>query len=140
MSGRRAIGRPLMEAGTVTGRYRNRGFTLVELVVVLALVAVLSAMVAPMVSKSVPRARESALRENLFVLRKTLDDYYADKGKYPVDLKQLEEERYVRRIPVDPITDGEWGVVYSDSESRGIIDIHSKSKAVASDGTSYESW
>ncbi len=129
-----------MEAGTVTGKYNNSGFTLVELIVVLALVAVLSAMVAPMVSKSVPRAKESALRENLFVLRKTLDDFYADKGKYPVSLEQLEQERYVRKVPVDPITDSEWGLVYSDSEPRGVIDIHSKSKALASDGTSYENW
>lgn len=133
-------GRPLMEAGTVIGNVKNRGFTLIELLVVLALVSILAAMVSPMVSKSVPRAKESALRENLFVLRKTLDDYYADKGKYPQSLEQLEEERYVRKIPVDPITEGEWDVVYSDSEPRGIVDLHSKSKAVANDGTTYESW
>lgn len=119
---------------------RNNAFTLIELLVVLALVAVLAAMVSPMVSKSVPRAKESALKEDLFVLRKTLDDYYADKGRYPQKLEELEEERYVRKIPLDPISEGEWGLVYSGSEPRGIIDIHSKSKAIASDGTAYENW
>ena len=132
--------RLLTEAGTMIGNVNKRGFTLIELLVVLALVSILAAMVSPMVSKSVPRAKESALRENLFVLRKTLDDYYADKGRYPQSLDQLEEEHYVRKIPVDPITEGEWDIVYSDSEPRGIVDLHSKSKAVANDGTTYESW
>jgi general secretion pathway protein G len=129
-----------MEAGTVTGKRKFHGFTLIELLVVLALISLLAAMVAPMVGKSVPRAKESALRENLFVLRKTLDDYYADKGRYPATLQQLVDERYVRKIPVDPITSSDWGLVYSDAEPRGIVDLHSNAKAVASDGTIYESW
>lgn len=140
MSRLRARERPLMEAGTVTGKRKFHGFTLIELLVVLALISLLAAMVAPMVGKSVPRAKESALRENLFVLRKTLDDYYADKGRYPATLQQLVDERYVRKIPVDPITSSDWGLVYSDAEPRGIVDLHSNAKAVASDGTIYESW
>lgn len=119
---------------------KTAGFTLIELLVVLALVAVLAAMVSPMVSKSVPRAKESALRENLFVMRKTIDDFYADKGRYPKTLEELVVERYVRKIPIDPITEGEWGLVYSDGDPRGIVDIYSKSKSFAFDGTVYEHW
>lgn len=130
-----------MGAGTVIGKCSKAGFTLIELLVVLALVAVLAAVVSPMVSQSVPRAKESALRENLYVLRKTIDDYYADKGKYPLKLEVLEQERYIRNIPLDPITKGEWGLVYSDSQDiKGIIDIHSTSTEIGSDGKIYESW
>ena len=129
-----------MEAGTVTGKFNHSGFSLIELVVVLALISIIAAMVSPMVSKSVPRAKESALQENLFVLRKTLDDSYAEKGKYPATLERLVEERYLRKIPEDPVSEGEWKLVYSTTEPRGILDLHSQSKAVANDGTIYANW
>jgi len=124
----------------VNGKCRITGFTLIELLVVMALVAVLASFVAPMVATSVTHAKESALRENLHLLRKTLDDYYADKGVYPVSLTQLVNEHYLRNIPEDTVTNKEWSVVYSDDTPQGIIDIHSQSDELANDGTPYASW
>lgn len=130
----------LTGVSTVTGNRLPRGFTLIELVVVLMLVSILAAIVAPMVGSSITRARESALRENLFQLRKTIDDFYADKGSYPETLNQLVEQRYVRSIPNDPMSESEWALVYSKNEPRGIVDIHTRSKQISHDGSAYASW
>lgn len=134
-----------MAPGTKTGS-GERGFTLIELLLVLLLVALLVSLVAPVVTGSVQRAKESTLKENLYVLRKAIDDYYADTGKYPADLDELVQKRYVRKIPRDPITESKdtWQLVRSDGDGRsdrsGIIDLHSGSDAVASDGTAFKEW
>lgn len=132
-----------------------RGFTLMELLVVLALVAVLASLVAPVVSNSISRAKEATLKENLFILRKAIDDYYADAGSYPTELKQLVEKRYIRRIPADPLTDRSdtWVAVRADEDSKdkptggsgsqetaGIIDVRSGSEAKSADGEAYRDW
>lgn len=122
------------------GNVNKMGFTLVELLVVLAVIAVLFSIVMPLVGKSIPRAKEAALRENLTVIRKTIDDYYADKGQYPKALNQLEDERYIRKIPLDPITGESWEIIYNDSKEQRIVDIRSRSKNISSDGTIYENW
>jgi len=132
---------------SVNGKIKN-GFTLMELLVVLLLIALLASIVTPIVVKSINRAKESALRENLFILRKAIDDYYSDKGKYPESLQLLVEDRYVRIIPTDPVIDSgkEWLLLWDDSaaegetESGGIIDLHSVSPEIASDGTAYDTW
>jgi general secretion pathway protein G len=125
----------------MNGNRTRRGFTLIELVVVLALVSILAAIVAPMVGSSITRARESALRENLYLLRKTIDDFYADKGHYPETLNQLVEQRYVRSIPDDPVSQSNaWALTYSKGEPRGIADIHSMSEQASHDGSAYASW
>ena len=124
----------------MSGNRTRRGFTLIELLVVLALVSILAAIVAPMVGSSITRAKESALRENLYLLRKTIDDFYADKGRYPETLSVLVEQRYVRSIPVDPVTESEWALVYSSGEPRGIVDIHTMSEQISHDGSAYASW
>ncbi len=129
-----------MEAITKTGSKSPGGFTLVELLVVLVLVSILAAIVAPMVGPTITRAKESALREDLFVVRKGIDDYYADKGVYPASLAVLREERYLRKIPLDPLTETQWALVFSKVEPRGVIDLHSTSEQIASDGTQYASW
>ena len=124
----------------MSGKQLQRAFTLVELLVVLMLVSILAAIVAPIVSQSIIQAKESALRENLYVIRKSIDDYYADKGHYPQRLEVLKQERYLRKLPQDPISESAWTLVMSESEQGGIIDIHSPSNLYARDGETYASW
>lgn len=123
---------------------RERGFTLMELLVVLALVAVLAALVTPVVSSSIQRAKEATLKENLFVLRKAIDDYYADVGAYPPSLDALVEKRYVRKVPTDPVTErsDSWQVTREEEggEEAGIIDVHSGAEEEAADGSAYREW
>ena len=121
-----------------------RGFTLMELLVVLTLVAVLASLVAPVVSSSILRAKEATLKENLFIMRKAIDDYYADQGDYPGSLQQLVEKRYIRRLPVDPLTDrsDSWVEVRAEEDGKqgGIIDVRSGSEEKSGDGAAYRDW
>jgi general secretion pathway protein G len=123
---------------------RARGFTLLELLFVLVIVALLAGIVGPMLINSIGHARESTLKEDLHVLRKAIDDYYADNGKYPDELDVLAGKRYLRGIPADPITERRdtWITIRVENEkgSSGIIDVHSGSELVASDGTFYRDW
>lgn len=124
---------------------RVRGFTLIELLLVLLLIALLASLVTPVVTGSVQRAKDATLKENLFVLRKAIDDYYADTGAYPTDVEQLVKKRYIRKIPVDPVTERNdtWVWVKSDTEQgseAGIIDVKSGSDEKASDGSAYREW
>lgn len=148
-----------MAAATVTGKPQPRsdrrlwqgtmstqtGFTLMEILVVVMLISVLAAVAVPVVSNSVEKARESALKENLLVMRRSLDDYLADNGRYPENLALLVEKRYLRYIPEDPVLDDpepRWRARYTEyaDGSRGIYDVRSTSDASASDGSSYEDW
>jgi len=122
-----------------------RGFTLMELLVVLTLVAVLASLVAPVVSSSILRAKEATLKENLFIMRKAIDDYYADQGDYPGSLQQLVEKRYIRKLPVDPVTDrsDSWVEVRAEEDGGkqgGIIDVRSGSEEKSGDGAVYRDW
>lgn len=133
-----------MVRNTVTGRQQS-GFSLMELLIVLVLMALLAGVVTPVVTKSISRAKESTLKENLFVMRKAIDDYYADKGRYPESLDILVEEKYLRHIPDDPITETkqQWAVDYAESAEGGqggIIDVHSESDKESSEGTPYNEW
>ena len=125
---------------------RQRGFTLMEMLLVLVLVAIVASLVAPMVTRSVDRAREATLKENLFILRKAIDDYYADAGAYPDELKTLVEKRYIRNIPVDPITEKkDWKLVRTgeegeEGEEGGIIDVKSSSNKPSAGGKPYNEW
>lgn len=123
---------------------RNRGFTLLELLFVLVIVALLAGIVGPMLTGSIGRARESALKQDLTVLRKAIDDYYADRGRYPDELSELVERHYLRFLPVEPVTehaDG-WTVVRLETGrgAGGIIDVHTSSELKAGDGTAYRDW
>lgn len=128
--------------GKAMGKRRSRGFTLVELLLVLFLVALLASLVTPVATKSVDQARESALKDDLHVLRKAIDDYYANTGRYPENLAQLAEKRYIRRVPVDPLTERatSWVEVPSDATGGGIIDVHSGAEGKGSDGRDYRDW
>jgi general secretion pathway protein G len=123
--------------------YSSRGFTLVELLVVLAIIAVLLSIAAPRYSGSVDRAKEAVLRENLASLRDALDKHYSDTGLYPLKLEELVDKRYLRRIPLDPVTDSPvtWILVPPpDPEKGGIADVHSGSRDKARDGTFFKEW
>lgn len=123
---------------------RARGFTLLELLLVLIIVALLASIVGPMLLGSISRARESTLKQDLYVLRKAIDDYYADNGKYPLELGDLVDKRYLRGIPADPVTERRdtWLALRADNSRgpQGIVDIHSGSELAANDGTFYRDW
>jgi general secretion pathway protein G len=119
-----------------------------ELLLVLFLVALLASLVGPSLTNGIQHSRESALKEDLHVLRKALDDYYADNGSYPAELQVLVDKRYVRAVPIDPFTDRQdsWTVDRDDSKDHddgkrpGIRDIHSGSDGQGRDGTAYKDW
>lgn len=121
------------------------GFTLVEVMIVLVVIGILVTLATPSFTTSVHRAREAALRENLFVLRDVIDQHYADNGTYPPALEALVEKRYLRKIPKDPITGSEstWILVPDTDEHGvevGIFDVKSGSDQAAMDGTQYNAW
>ncbi|WP_321781979.1 prepilin-type N-terminal cleavage/methylation domain-containing protein [Paraburkholderia sp. J94] len=124
-------------------RTLHRGFTLIELLVVLAIVATLLSIVAPRYVHQTDRAREAALKADLAVLRRALDDYYSDNGHYPDKLTALVEHRYLRALPVDPLTNRSdtWiPVEGKDGDEKTLVDVKSGAKGNAPDGTEYSAW
>jgi general secretion pathway protein G len=122
---------------------QNRGFTLIELLVVLAIVATLLSIVAPRYVHQTDRAKEAALKANLSVLRRALDEHYSDTGKYPENLSALTEQHYLRALPVDPVTNrsDSWvPVPGTDQDDKTIIDVKSGAQGKALDGTEFSSW
>lgn len=129
---------------------KRKGFTLIELIIVFALIGILVGLALPQYKYATKRARESVLKENLFQMRILINQYYADKGKYPSSLKTLVDEEYLRKIPVDPITKSSetWVEVremlteenlYSGVEP-GVVDVLSGSDEKGLDGTHYSTW
>jgi general secretion pathway protein G len=132
----------------VRWRRRDSGFTLIELMVVMTIIVTLAAIGLAMYGNSVKRAREATLKEDLFQMREAIDQYYADKGKYPASLDALVDGRYLRSIPVDPFTSSAdtWQTIPAEPEpgntssEPGIYDVRSGSDATALDGTRYSDW
>jgi len=121
----------------------NEGFTLIELLVVLAIVATLLTLTLPRYFTSVDRSKETVLKENLYITRDAIGKYYADKGKYPESLESLVTDKYLRRVPLDPVTDSTttWVVVPPDDPKKGgVYDIKSGAQGKALDGTTYSEW
>ncbi len=128
----------------------RRGFTLIELIIVFALIGILVGLALPQYKTSLKKAREAVLKEDLYILRKLIDQYHTDKGKYPSSLRALVEEGYLRQIPVDPMTrSAETWVEIRETPSYeellpgvefGVIDVRSGSQEKALDGTTYDTW
>jgi general secretion pathway protein G len=124
----------------------SRGFTILELMIVMAVMGILITIAQPSLKSSIIRAKEAVLRENLFQMREALDQFYADNGKYPGQLADLagQAERskgYLRSIPKDPFTGAaDWITVGLDTEDGGVFDVHSASPLVSLDGTAYNAW
>lgn len=119
---------------------RNNAFTLIELLVVFAIIATLLTLVAPRYFKSLDRSKEVALRQNLSTLRDALDKYREDTGKYPASLEELVSARYLRKVPVDPLTDTDasWVLLPSrDGQVSGVFDVKSGAPGKSHDGVLY---
>jgi len=127
---------------------RNRGFTLIEMVVVISLILILLSIALPMYNQSIIRARESTLRQNLATLNKCIDQYTLDKQKAPQSLQDLVSAGYLRSIPKDPLTGSTdtWQTTSDDTimdpnqSQPGITDVHSGASGVSTEGTAYASW
>lgn len=107
---------------------RWRGFTLIELLVVMAIVATLLSLVAPRYFSSLDKAKEAVLRQDLVIMRSAIDQFYSDTGKYPIDLEELVDKHYLRRVPIDPFTESNqtWIVMPPKNETEsGVYDVHS---------------
>jgi general secretion pathway protein G len=138
-----------MELATQTGKLRaRRGYTLLELIIVMAVISVLISIAVPLYQKSLQRTKETLLKNNLFTLRTQIDEYTFDKQKAPQTLEELVTEGYLRAVPVDPITgsDRTWRIIMEDSLSMvnqtqpGIFDIRSGSDLKSLEGTPYSEW
>jgi len=126
---------------------RIRGFTLLELMIVISIIMILMAIAVPVYNQSVIQSREAVLRSNLSTLRNVISQYTLDKQKAPQSLDDLVTAGYLRQIPIDPMTRlPNWEVVQEDvmlavdQQDPGITDVHSASSGNASDGTAYSSW
>jgi general secretion pathway protein G len=125
-----------------------RGFTLIELMVVMAIISILLSIAIPVYQKSITRAKESVLRNNLFTIRAMIDEYTIDKQKAPESLQDLVSDGYLRQIPQDPMTgsDQSWKITMEDTPvggstgAPGIFDVHSGSDKTGLDGSAYADW
>ncbi len=134
----------------------SRGFTLLELIVVVAMIGVLAAIALPNMTQMPTRSKEAVLKTNLRAIRQAIDSFYGDLGYYPDALEALVDEGYLRRVPVDPITgEREWELIFEvegddfgelpetefeETTGPGIIDVHSLSPDFAIDGSAYSEW
>ncbi len=124
-------------------KLRMRGFTLIELLVVLAIVSTLTMLVAPRYWSQVDTAKEAILRDNLRGTREVIDKFHGDRGRYPQSLDELVELRYLRAVPMDPVTglSSTWILVAPDDGQAGAIaDVRSGAPGTASDGRPYAEW
>lgn len=122
---------------------RSTAFTLIELLVVLAIIATLLMLAVPRYFSSVDKSKEAVLKENLFQMRDAIGKYYADKGKYPASLEALATDKYLRKVPLDPITESAttWQVVApEDPQKSGVYDVRSGAPGTALDGTEFSTW
>lgn len=132
-----------LSAFTRDSRSAPRGFTLIELLVVLAILAVLTTLVAPRYFNKIDASKEAVLRENLRTTREVIDRFYGDNGRYPDSLDELVERRYLRSLPVDPLTESSvtWKFVSPPEGYTGTIyDLHSSATGSGRNGKAFAQW
>jgi general secretion pathway protein G len=128
-------------------KQRQSGFTLIEMMVVMAIIAVLMSVAIPIYTRSIIRAKESVLKNNLFTLRTVIDEYTYDKQKAPQSPEDLVSDGYLRQVPIDPMTGAaDWKVIMEDATNTvnqsqpGIYDVRSASDKTSMEGTPYSDW
>jgi general secretion pathway protein G len=145
----RAVATPHTKNEQRTTNNATPGFTLLELLIVMTIIAILAAIAIPSFTANVKHAREAVLKEDLHTMRSAIDSYTYDKQKAPQDLNDLVQSGYLKELPVDPFTQRKdtWIVGQSDSyqsldetQSGGIDDVHSGSQQVSTEGTTYNTW
>jgi len=125
---------------------QSKGFTLLELMIVISVIIILAVIVMPQYLRTVQHAREATLQDSLFQMRKMIDQYAADKGRLPQSLDDLVSAGYLREVPIDPMTEArDWSVEtgqdpLSADGGSGVTDVHSSSSEVGSDGRPYNQW
>jgi general secretion pathway protein G len=122
---------------------KRRGFTLIELLVVLAVVGTLLTLALPRYFSSIDKSKEAVLKENLYQMREAISRYHADKGKYPETLEALAADKYLRKVPLDPVTESAltWIVVApEDPQKDGVWDVRSGAPGKGLDGSEYAQW
>jgi general secretion pathway protein G len=126
---------------------RTRGFTLIEMMIVVSLILILVSIALPVYNRSILRAKEGVLKQDLFTLRQVIDQYTLDKKKAPQALDDIVTAGYIKKVPLDPFTnEANWTVDQedpteaADQQEPGIVDVHSSSNLTATDGTAYSSW
>jgi general secretion pathway protein G len=133
---------------TSIGNRRDRGFTLIEMMIVISLILILVSISIPVYNQSILRAKESVLKQDLFQMRSLISQYTLDKQKAPTSLDDLVQAGYIKQIPTDPMTgcnrswtvDQEDTLMSVDQQDPGISDVHSGASQVSSDGTAYSTW
>jgi general secretion pathway protein G len=135
-----------MQSGGRRDRSWQDGFTLLELITVVAIIGVLVAIALPNYRVAIIQSKEAVLKEDLYRFRDLIDQYYSDKGKYPASLQALVEDGYLRRIPNDPFTNApDWTEVPAEAEpdsaeEPGVYDVHSASEQTSLSGQAYNEW
>ncbi|MDR1276062.1 MAG: type II secretion system GspH family protein [Candidatus Accumulibacter sp.] len=132
-----------MKTQAWAGSALARGFTLIEMIVAMAVVALLLSIATPRYFSSVDRSRETVLKQNLKVMRDVIDKFYVDQGRYPEALEELVAKKYLRVLPVDPMTGSEktWvAVASSNPDIPGIADVKSGAEGASSEGEAFRDW
>lgn len=140
---------PIREKRAFDRSRGSRGFTLIELMIVVSILLIIISIAVPQYTTSVRRARESVLKQDLFTMRNLISQYTLDKQKAPQSLDDLIQAGYLKQIPTDPMTgqqnwttDQEEGTIMSPDEQDqgGVVDVHSSSNEIGTDGTAYSQW